>query len=268
MGITLVKNMRQAAAEAEFIRRERDTFLAIAEQAGPAYFERRERELGIFGPWTQRLFLNEAPPKVREWLRKAKDPRWKSIRMDAQAFTGAPIVGFPPVGFTAITASATETNLWTPNTQTPVAAGSAVAGQLYILEFAGIFSSTVTQGVLTWTHRWGQSATPASNVTLGASNATAPPASLTNAPWFGMSRVGIQSIGVTATSAKAIGNCFVHVQGAAAATAVDYLSGTGATPATVDTLSAQGVIVSLTISVASQSYTCQWAVLRRCGVNG
>ncbi len=117
------------------------------------------------------------------------------------------------------------------------------------------------QGVLTWTPRCGQSSTPSSNVTLGASNATAPPASLTTQAWYGEFTLGIRTIGLAASGATGTGNGFVVVQGAAAATGIMYVMG-GSVPTTLDNTAATGLIVSLTISVASQSYTCQWVVLR------
>jgi hypothetical protein len=135
------------------------------------------------------------------------------------------------------------------------------AGKVYKVSFGGIFTSTATPGTLTWTPRAGQSSTPSSNASLGASNATAPPASLTNAAWYGEFTMGIRSLGLAASGATAAGNGFVIVQGAAASSAVVYCMG-GTKPTNVDNTAASGLIVSLTISVASQSYTCDWVAMR------
>jgi hypothetical protein len=181
--------------------------------------------------------------------------------MPRQGFEAMDANDFPPASFTAVTASATETNLWTPAIWTPITANDMRSGKSYICSFGGVFTSTATQGVLTWTPRVGQSATPASNVTLGASNATAPPASLTGQAWYGQFEFGLRTIGLAASGATGTGNGFVIVQGAAAATGVMYVMG-GTVATTIDNTAATGFIVSLTISVASQSYTCQWVKLR------
>lgn len=212
-------------------------------------FLRHEHDRHILGPYT------------REDMRR-RGIALRDIRADVSRFRGNNILAqpFPPSSFTAVTASATETNLWTPALWTPIPAFSWGTGSKWELNFGGIFTSTATQGVLTWTYRFGQSATPASNLSLGASNLTAPPASLTNAPFFGFGVCGCRSVGLAAAGASIVGHCFVHVQGAAAATAIDYLAG-GTVVATADHTTAQGLIVSLTISVASQSYTCEYALL-------
>ena len=181
--------------------------------------------------------------------------------MSRTYFTAPDVGDFPPSNQTAVTASATETNLWLVSRWTPISALDMKAGKWYIVEFGGKFTSTSTQGLLTWTLRVGQSATPASNISLGASNVTAPPASLTNAPFMGRAIVGVRSVGVAASAATLAGTLFVHVQGAAAATAVDYIAG-GTVPTNVDDTVAQGIAVSLTISVASQSYQCDWVTIR------
>jgi hypothetical protein len=223
----------------------------------------REHEAGIrFGPFHRYWLLNQphVPERIRRQLElAAKHPHL--VGMPRQGFTAMDANDFPPTSFTAVTASATESNLWTPNIWSPIPANDMRAGKVYKVMFGGIFTSTATQGVLTFTARAGQSATPASNVLLGASNATAPPASLTAAPFMGEFTLGIRSLGLAASGATGVGHGFVHVQGAAAATGVDYVMG-GTVATTLDNTAATGLIVSITISVASQSYTCQWVVMR------
>lgn len=207
---------------------------------------RHERDRGIYGSFS----------------RHYRQPRPRIIRLDQSVFRGMNAgIGFPPVSATAVTASATETNLWLPAQWTPIPALSMRQGSKYELNAGGIFTSTATPGVLTWTYRVGISATPATNISLGASNLTAPPASLTNAPWFALGVAGVRSFGLAGNTTVMVGHCFVHVQGAAAATAVDYLAGGLTTATTIDYTATQGLILSLTISVASQSYQAEYALL-------
>lgn len=219
----------------------------------------RERAAGQeFGPFHRQWLKSRAnlPERVERYLRMAAlHP--EIVNMPRQGFEAMDVNDFPPASFTAVTASATETNLWTPAIWSPIPANDMRSGKSYIVSFGGVFTSTATQGVLTFTPRVGQSATPASNVTLGASNATAPAASLTAQAWYGQFEWGVRTIGLAASGATATGNGFVITQGAAAATGTMYVLG-GTVATTVDNTAAGGTIVSLTISVASQSYTCQW----------
>lgn len=219
-----------------------------------------ERSAGKeFGPFHRQWLQERAPERVRHYLDlAAKRP---DIVCANSPFTSIDGNIVPTVSNTAVTASATETNLWTPSLWSPIPAQDMRAGKVYQLAFGGVFTSTATPGVLTWTPRAGQSATPASNVTLGASNATAPPASLTAQGWVGQFTLVVRSVDAAYTAVNATGNGFVIVQGAAAATATMYQMG-GTVATTINNSVASGLIVSLTISVASQSYTCQWVALQ------
>ncbi len=221
--------------------------------------EREQAAAPFRGAFWQKKYLDAAPEKVKRALEYSK--RFPHIYAARQGFASMDVNDFPPSSFTAVTASATETNLWTPNIWTPIPANDMRAGKVYKVSFGGVFTSTGTQGVLTWTPRCGQSATPSNNIALGASNATAPAASLNAQPFYGEFTLGIRSLGLAASGAAGTGNGFVVTQGAAAATGIMYVMG-GTVAATIDNTAATGLIVSLTISVASQSYTCQWVVLR------
>ena len=218
----------------------------------------REQAAGeAFGPFHRSWLHERAPERVRRLLELAAK-RPDLIGMPASQYTGPEgQVSVNPSSFTAVTASATDTNLWVPAIWTPIPANSARAGGLYNIKFGGVFTSTATQGVLTWTPRYGQSATVATNPTLGASNATAPAASLTGAAWYGEFSATIRALGLAAAGGTITGNGFVITQGAAAATGTMYVLG-GAVPTAFDNTNASGLVVSLTISVASQSYQCQW----------
>lgn len=223
----------------------------------------REKAAGQeFGPFHRSWLHERAPEKVRRHLELA------TLHPELVGMPNNPYQG--PEGTAkamitsnaAVTANATETNLWIPAFQTSIPAGSMEAGKQYEVKFGGVFTSTATQGLLTWTPRVGISATPATNITLGASNVTAPPASLTTQAWFGEFTLTVRIPSYTASSATGTGNGFVLVQGAAAATGVVYVMG-GTVATTIDNTVTTGLIVSLTISVASQSYTCQWVTPAR-----
>lgn len=242
-------------------REEHDLAQALLDEIGPlnqAALIDREQSNGVdFGPFHRTWLLERAPEKVRRQLElAAKHP--ELVGMPEAQFTGTEgQAAGPPTNFTAVTASATETNLWTPNIWTPIPAGSMIAGKIYKVSAGGIFTTTATQGVLTWTPRMGQSATPASNATLGASNAVAWAASLTNAAWYAEFTAICRSLGLAASGATFAGNGFATTQGAAAATATLYTFG-GTKPANVDNVAASGMILSVTISVASQSIQADW----------
>ena len=223
--------------------------------------ELAEREIAagkLYGPFHRQWLLKN--PRVSERVRQQLGHPFVD-NMPRQGFEAMDANDFPPASFTAVTASATETNLWTPAIWSPIPANDMRSGKSYIVSFGGVYTSSATQGVLTWTPRIGQSSTPSSNVAMGASNATAPAASLTGAAWYGQFEWGVRSIGLAASGATGTGNGFVIVQGAAAATGIMYVLG-GTVATTIDNTAASGTIVSLTISVASQSYTCQWVKQR------
>ena len=218
----------------------------------------REREGGNpFGPFHRSWLMNRSPEKVRRLIELAR-LRPDLVGMPAPSFAGfsGGIVANPS-SFTAVSASATETQFWVPAIWTPIPADSMYAGQVYRSMCGGVFTSTGTQGLLTFTPRYGQSSTVGNNVSGGASNITAPPASLTKQAWYSEFNWTVRALGLAASGATVTGNGFALVQGAAAATGIVYVIG-GTVAATIDNTAASGYVLDLTISVASQSYTCQW----------
>lgn len=181
--------------------------------------------------------------------------------MARQGFASMDVNDVNPSSFTAVTANATETNLWTPNIWTPIPANDMRAGKVYKVSCGGILSTTTGTNNLTITPRCGQSGTPASNVTLGASTAVTMTASLSSVPWYAEFTMGIRSLGLAASGAAATGNGFIVI-GDATTTAGKVLSFGGTVAATVDNTAATGLILSATWSAASNSITCQWVVLR------
>jgi hypothetical protein len=218
-----------------------------------------EREIAagqILGPFHKRYLLERAPEKVMQHLEMAiRHP--KVVAASAQ-FTGTEgQAAGAPTNFTAVTASATETNLWVPGIWTPIPTNTMIAGKFYRVEFGGVFTTTATQGTQTFTGRMGVSATPSSNASFGASNAVAWAASLTGAAWYGHFTTFCRALGIAASGATFTGTGMCTTQGAAAATATLYVFGS-ANPTNVDNTAASGLIVSSTISVASQSIQANW----------
>ena len=168
----------------------------------------RERACGVFGPFSQQRWLARAPQHIKDHLSRAR--KFPGVYGASQGFgtmVGNPV--YPPSSFTPITASATETNFWTPAIWTPIPANDMTAGKGYHVKCGGIFTSTGTQGLLTFTPRCGQSSTPSSNITLGASNVTAPPASLTSQAWYAEFTMTIRALGLAASGATGTGILFI-----------------------------------------------------------
>lgn len=218
----------------------------------------RELDAGVkCGPFHRLWLLERAPEKVKRQLELAR--RFPEIvGMPESQYTGPEgVAAMAPTNFTAVTASATETNLWVPSLWTPIPAGTMIAGKGYQIKAGGVFTTTATQGTLTWTPRMGVSATPSSNATLGASNAVAWAASLNPGAWYAELTVTARALGLAASGATFAGNGFAITQGAAAATATMFVFG-GTKPANVDNTAQSGMVLSVTISVASQSIQADW----------
>lgn len=220
-----------------------------------------ERSAGLAcGPFHRNWLLkNAAPERVRAYMEKAK--QFPHIYNAGQSFATMDTMRFPLNAQTAVTASATRTNLWDPTVDGVIPALDIQAGKMYDAKFGGIFTSTGTQGVLTWVPSEGTSGTPSSNHTFGASNATAPAASLTNASWVGEFTFGCYAVDVARTAISLRGSGYIFAQGAAAATGIVYVMG-GTNVTNCNNKNATGFVVDLNISVASQSYQCQWTALR------
>lgn len=211
------------------------------------------------GPFHQDWLLrNVAPERVQRALRRAAEHR--GIMGAGQGFASLDTMRFPTNIQSAVTASATRTNLWDPTVDCIIPALDMQVGKGYNCKFGGTGTATGTQGLLTWTPSEGVSGTPASNHTYGASNVTAPAASIT-CPWFGEFTFGVYAVDLARTAISSRGNGYVITQGAAAATGIMYVMG-GTNVTSTNNKAATGFVVDLTISVASQSYTCNWVLLR------
>ena len=94
-------------------------------------------------------------------------------------FTSA---GSPASSHTAVAPTTTRTNLWVPAIHTAIPALDPTPQKMYMLEAGGIISTTGTPTII-FNPTWGQSATPASNIALGATT-TFTLGTLTNASWY------------------------------------------------------------------------------------
>lgn len=224
----------------------------------------KERESLRCGPFERSWLLERAPERARRYLEKGK--QFPDIfNMANSAFNspgeGQPVA--PPSSFTPVATTNSETNLWTPAIWTPVAANTLYAGKVMKVSYGGIFSTSSAAPTSTWTPRSGQSSTPGSNVTLGATTATTMIASLSNVPFYGEFTLAIRALGLAASGATGTGNGFVVLGGLTVAAGI--VQSMGATVATtIDNTSNSGLIVSQTwgTSAAANTLTCQWTFLR------
>lgn len=214
--------------------------------------------MGGLGPYEQDwIVTRRSPERVRQLLERAR------ARPDLVCSNSpyAGVVGQPSSNPTSFGANSTnvETNLWTPAIWTPIPANTMQTGQLYTGQAGGIFSTSSAAPTSTWTPRCGQSATPGSNVTLGATTGTTMIASLSNVPWFWNFTLAIRALGLAASGASGTGNGFVCIGGLT--TAAGIIQSMGATVAsTLDNTAATGLVLSQAYGTnqASNTLQCQW----------
>lgn len=221
----------------------------------------RERECGVlFGPFWQYKYLERAPEHIRRHLDMSR--RHPNLRATRNAFDTPVLQEFPNFSGIAAVTSATETNLWDPGLWTPIPANDPVAGCGYKLSFGGIYSNrTTSTPASTWRTRWGtnNSAPPTGTLLGAASNATYMGAATTNKPFFGEVTVVVRSVG---TSGSAVATGFVTIVSDTVTARVTWVF--GGAPSTVDTTVNAGIGVSHVWSAtnASNTLTCQWAILK------
>lgn len=181
--------------------------------------------------------------------------------MSQQKFTAPDLAEFPPASHTPVANTVTRTNLWNPALWTPIAALDPKPGKVYLLRCGGIISTTGTPTIV-FNPTFGQSATPASNLALGATT-TFTLGTLSSAPWWAEFLLGIRSLGIAASGATATGNGYVVVGGAAGAVGQTVPMG-GTVVTTADHTTAQGLVLDVTWGSASASntITAQWTTLQ------
>jgi hypothetical protein len=178
-----------------------------------------------------------------------------------QTFTGANLVDGPPASHTAVANTTTRTNLWVPALWTPIAALDPKPGMVYQLRAGGIISTTGTPTIV-FNPTYGQSATPASNIALGATT-TWTLGTISSAPWYAEFTLCFRQLGIAAAGATCTGNGFVVVGGAAGAVGQCVPMG-GTVVTSADHSVASGIVLDVTWGAASASNTiaCQWTLLQ------
>lgn len=220
--------------------------------------DRERASMGGFGPFERARLVERAPEKVHRLLERGRrSPEIVNVTSAFTAVEGQPSAA--PASFTPIASTNVETNLWVPGIWTPIPANSMMAGKVYKVEFGGIFSTSSAAPTSLWTGRVGQSVTPATNVSVGASTASTMIASLASVPFYGTMTVVLRSLGLAASGATGTGNGFVTIGGITTATGIVQAFG-GTVPTTLDNTAATGLIVSQTwgTTQAANTLTCQW----------
>jgi hypothetical protein len=210
-----------------------------------------------FNPWERWLYLDKAPERTRKLLRNAQLHPEIVMLNGLTAPEGQP--SGPPTSHTAVNTTNVETNLWVPAIWTPIPANSMLAGKLYQANAGGVLGTSSAAPTATWTPRCGQSATPASNITLGATTGTTMIASLAAVPWSWQFTMNVRSLGLAASGATATGNGYIIIGGlTTAAGIVQSMGGTVAT--TIDNTAATGLILSNTwgTNAAANTVQAQW----------
>lgn len=164
----------------------------------------------------------------------------------------------PPVANqTTVTGGTTIAALWDAANMTPIPAGSIFAGQMFKVTAYGVMTTAVTASqTATLTPIFG---TTTGGTSLGASIAAPLEAKVfTNTMWIAQFWVHFRTIGASGTATCAGNFEALPLVGVAAGTVeggtVPF--GTGSTTATtVNTTTASGLLLAVTPSLATQSYT-------------
>lgn len=182
--------------------------------------------------------------------------------MSRQSFTGADVAQFPSGSNPAVNTTTSATNLWNPAIHTPIPALDMLAHKAYILRAGGIISNTATPTII-FNVRVGQSATPGSNVNLGATVTFTTPSGLSATPWWAEFVMGVRSIGVVASTATVVGTGLIVI-GGVATTVSSALAVGDQVPTTVDNTVAQGLVIDCTwgTNSASNTITARWQLLQ------
>jgi len=214
--------------------------------------------MGGMGPFERDWLMAKAPDGVRRNLRLAGErPDVVAANPPFTSPTGQGVA--PPTSFTPVATTNVETNLWVPSIWTPIPANDMQAGKIYQGNAGGVLGTSSAAPTATWTPRCGQSATPSSNVTLGATTGTTMIASLAAVPWCWQFTLVIRSLGLAASGATGTGNGYIVIGGLTTAAGIVQSMG-GAVPTTLDNTAATGLILSLTwgTNAAANTATCQW----------
>lgn len=157
----------------------------------------------------------------------------------------------------------TEAMLWPVASTTPINAFDARPGKMWKLTAGGIITLPANTGTITLTPRFGQSATVATNVSMGASGALLSPGATTNRPWFLEFTMLCRSVSVLGlVNSVVTGWGKFTTQGLLTSGAAPFVLTFGGTPATVDIGVSTGLGISIIWGTTAGSITTQGAVLQ------
>jgi hypothetical protein len=232
----------------------------------------KEHAAGVhFGPFHRHwLMEHRAPERVRRYLEWAHDhPHLVAAR---QGFASQDVNDVNTAAFAAINTSASELNMIGAtqaiiNQFCAIAPNDARAGKVYQVELGGVYGNTGTPTVI-FTPRWGNSTTPATNVSLGANAAFTTITGTTGLPYYITFTLAIRTSppGATQGTAYGTGIATLGIPATSSQVVADIMI--GATAATIDTTgqgtAGCGITMNLTWSAssASNTQTCQWWILR------
>lgn len=220
--------------------------------------DRERAAMGGFGPFERARMLERSPEKVRSLLLKAREhPGIVGVDSQFMGPEGQP--SGAPASYAAVNTTNVETNLWVPGIWQPIPANSMQAGKFYRVDFGGILGTSSSAPTATFTPRVGQSATPASNVTLGATTAVTMIASLAAVPFNGWLIMQVRALANAASGASAVGGGQIVIGGLTTTAAVSMSMG-GTVASTVDNTAATGLVVSITwgTNAAANTITAQY----------
>jgi hypothetical protein len=182
--------------------------------------------------------------------------------MSRQTFRTTPLD--PPVANqTTVTGGTTIAALWDAANLTPLPANSVLAGQVFKLTAWGVMTTAVTASqTVTITPIFG---TTTGGTVLGASAAAPLEAKVfTNTQWIAQMYVHFRTIGAAGTvtcTGNLEGLPFVGVAAGTAEGGTVPFGTAATTPTTVNTTNAAGLLLAVTPSLATQSYTTLAVVL-------
>ena len=111
----------------------------------------------------------------------------------------------PPTSFTPVASTNAGDEPLGAAIWTPIGGNTMSAGSMYQANAGGVLGTSSSAPTALWTPRMGQSATPASNITLGATTASTMIASFSAVPWSWQFTVNIRSLGLAASGATGAG---------------------------------------------------------------
>lgn len=232
-----------------------------------------ERELAAgvpFGPVHRHWLLQRAPEKVRRNLELAR--QHPDLLMARQGFASMDVNDVNTAAFGAINTSLAELNMLGAtqaiiNQFCAIPANDARAGKVYQLEMGGVYGNTGTPTIII-TPRWGTSATPATNITLGPSGTFTTITGTTALPYYIVFTLAIRTSPPGATLGTGYGTGIVSL--GIPVTSSQFMTDLyiGGTAATIDTTGQGAAGCGLTMnatwsaSSASNTSTCQWFLIR------